>query len=201
MKRRDVLLSAGAAALAMPVATPAAAATLTSVNVTEGSSFPYIRPDWPRPREPNQVLYLQRSSNPNVVVWTAVYDQAGNLGAPPAQVYWRRYAEGGGRKGLKPFERRMAFGLNIRKGQQAGQYTITTKALPQYPFLLVQTGPNQSQCWCRIAGRNVLSDHAFVVVDESGLIPKVTDLHVYGRDPRSGTALSEHFRVSGGTLG
>ena len=118
----------------------------------------------------------------------------------PAQVYWRRYTEGGGTKSLKAIERRLAFGFRHQARSTPGEFTMSLRALPQMPMVLRQTGPGKAQLLVNIGGRTVEAEYAFVTVDESGLIPNVTKLQVFGRDPRSGRAVTETFRVKGGLL-
>lgn len=180
---------------------PGVAARLQSVKVTEAAAMPAIRPDWPVPREPNQLFYLQRSSNSNTVVYTAVFDANGILRAKkPAQVYWRRYNTTGERKALKAIEQRFAYGVNIRRRKTPGEYTVTLKPLPELPMILRQTGPGKAELIAMIGGRQVRAVYAFVTVDETGLIPKVTALSVHGIDTVTGTAISEVFTVSGGSI-
>ncbi len=200
MNRRSLILGAGAGALALPLAAPSAAATLTSVKVTETAQLPRIRPDWPVPNEPNQLFYLQRSSNSNTVVYTALFDAAGNLAADrPGQAYWMRYNTDGARKALKPLEERFAYGVNLRP-QAAGQWVVTLKPLPEIPMLLRQSAPGQAELMARIGGRETRAVYAFVQIDESGLIPSVVGFSLTGRDTASGRYLTEQYSVSGGQI-
>ncbi len=177
------------------------AAQLTSIKVTEAAKVPAMRPDWPIPREANQVFYLQRSSNSNTVVYTALFDAAGNLDPKrPAQVYWRRYNTDGVRKALKSIERRFAYGFNTRKTNNPGEFIMTLKPLPEKPMLLRQTGPGKADLYGKIGGKTVRVVYAYVTLDESGMIPKVTDLSLHGIDPATGRAISETFRVNGGAI-
>jgi lipoprotein-anchoring transpeptidase ErfK/SrfK len=177
------------------------AAQLTSIKVSETARLPAVRPDWPIPREANQVFYLQRSSNSNTVVYTALFDAAGNLDPNrPGQVYWRRYNTDGTRKALKSIERRFAYGFDTRKTDTPGEFIMTLKALPEIPMLLRQEGPGKAALYGRIGGKTVRVVYAYVTLDESGLIPKVTELSIHGIDPGSGRAISETFRVAGGVI-
>lgn len=191
-----------AALLAVFVAPgPGDAARLRSVQVAETAILPAIRPDWPIPREANQLFYLQRSSNSNTVVYTALFDSAGNLRAKrPAQVYWRRYNTTGERKALKAIEQRFAYGMNIKPRKTTGEYTVTLKPLPELPMVLRQTAPGKAELIAMIGGRQVRAVYAFVTVDESGLVPKVTTLSVHGVDRATGKAITEVFSVSGGAI-
>ena len=180
---------------------PVDAGRLQSVKVTQAATIPAIRPDWPIPREPNQLFYLQRSSNSNTVVYTALFDEDGNLRPKrPAQVYWRRYNTTGERKALKAIEQRFAYGINVKPRKTPGEYTVTLKPLPELPMLLRQTEPGEAELIAEIGGRQVRAVYAFVTVDETGLIPKVTSLSVHGIDTATGTAISEVYAVSGGAI-
>ena len=178
--------------------TPADAARLTSVKVSEASKLPVIRPDWPIPNEPNQVFYLQRSLNSNTVVFTALFDGNGILKKKrPAQVYWRRYNTTGERKPLKVIEQRFAYGMNMSRGDVAGEYDVSLKPLPDFRMRLVQKGPGKAELLTRIGGRDARAVYAFVTVDDTGLIPKVIALSVHGIDLATGRAISETFSVVG----
>ena len=196
---RAAVLAVAIAALAMP--STGEAGRLQSVRVTEAAAIPAIRPEWPIPREPNQLFYLQRSSNSNTVVYTAVFNGNGNLRArKPAQVYWRRYNTTGERKALKAIEQSFAYGMNIKRRKSPGEFTVTLKPLPELPMILRQTGPGKAELVASIGGREVNAVYAFVSIDESGLIPKVTSLSIHGIDRATGKAISEVFSVSGGAI-
>lgn len=192
---------AGLAAIFVLSGADGHAAQLTSLGVKESGSLPRVKPGWPVPRDPNQVFFIQRSINENTVVYSASFDGNGNLRKDaPAKVYWRRYTEGGRALNLKPIERRLAFGLSHKARSTPGEFTVSLRALPNMPMVLRQTAPGKAQLLVNIGGRTVEAEYAFVTVDESGLIPKVTKLQLFGRDPNSGRALAETFRVKGGLL-
>ena len=177
------------------------AAKLVSVKVTDTARIPAIRPDWPVPGEPNQLFYLQRSSNSNTVVYTALFDAAGYLAVgKPAQAYWRRYNTTGERKALKRIEQRFAYGLNIKRSDVAGEFIVALKPLPQMQMRLRQTAPGKAELLATLGGKTVRAVYGFVTLDETGLIPKVTALTVHGIDLVTGRAISEKFSVSGGAI-
>ena len=177
------------------------AAQLKSVKIIETAQVPIVQPDWPIPRDPNQVFYLQRSTNKNTIVFTAIFDASGNLRPnKPAQVYWRRFNDNGERKPLKPFERALAFGMNVHATNIAGVFNVSLKPLPQMAMQLRQTAPGKAELLGTIGGRKVRAVYAYATVDESGWIPKVTQITLHGIDLASGRALTEVFRVNGGSV-
>lgn len=190
------------AALGLPFARASeAAAKLTSVQVLRGSRIPLVRPDWPVPDEPNQLFYIQRSTNPNTIVYTGRYLPDGRLHPEdPAVVYWRRYNTTGERKPLNAFERRFAFGLRKQKHAAPGNWTVWAAAAPQFPMRVQHVAPFRSEVRTPIAGIQARPAYCFAHVDESGLIPRVVQFSIHGTDPSSGQAVSEIFSVSGGLL-
>ncbi|MEM9852255.1 MAG: DUF4833 domain-containing protein, partial [Pseudomonadota bacterium] len=173
------------------------AVDLSSVATSDDSSLPKVRPNWPVPNDRGQLFYLQRSTNPNTIVYAVRFDAAGNIDARnPAAVYWRRFADRGEAKSLKRIEIPV-FGVNVRRLND-GDYSVTLKRLPQIPMRLRQTGPGQAELWARIAGRTVRPIYAHALIDESGLIPRVTGFSIFGRDPTTGRYVGETFRVRGG---
>ena len=72
--------------------------------------------------------------------------------------------------------------------------------MPQLSLLLAQTAPGKAQLYARIGGRTARAVMAYATVDESGLIPRVTELWMHGILPGSGRAISERFGVAGGEI-
>ena len=177
------------------------AAQLRSVKVTESASLPAIRPNWKVPKEPNQLFYLQRSSNSNTVIYTALFDASGKLETKrPAQAYWRRYNTDGARKGLKRVEQRFAYGLNISKSKVEGEFIVSVKALPKFKMRLRQSAQGKAELIANLGNRQVRAVYGFVSLDESGLIPKVTAVSIHGIEIATGRYVTEVFSVSGGAI-
>lgn len=180
---------------------PVGAASLRSLQIAETAQLPRVRPDYPIPAEPNQLFYLQRSTNPNTVIYTARFDANGNLDRRnPVSVYWRRFNNAGERKPLKWIERMFAYGVNVSKRKTDGEFTVTLKPAGQLPILLRQTGPGKAGALATIGGRTVRLVYIYLTVDESGMFPRVTGLAWHGIDIRSGRAIAQTFAVSGGAI-
>jgi len=198
---RKAAFAALISAITFTASMPVEAAQLKSVKVTESATLPAIRPDWKIPTEPNQVFYLQRSSNRNTVVYTALFDAAGDLDTSrPAQAYWRRYNTTGERKALKRIEQRFAYGLNIKKSKVAGEFIVSVKALPKFKMRLRQTGQGKAELIANLGNHQVRAVYGFVSLDESGMVPKVTAVSIHGIDIATGRAVSEVFSVTGGAI-
>lgn len=190
---------AAAGLLALCFALPVHAAKLTSMGATYPAQAGVARPDFPQPDDPNQLFYLQRTTNANTVVYAANYDAEGRLDARnPISVYWRRFATTGHRRQLTPIERFLAFGVRVQPRGVPGEFTVIPRAAPQHPLVLRQTGPGRAEILAPLGGGMARLSHVFLEIDETGLLPAVRKAIVHGTDLASGRAVIETFAVSGG---
>ena len=204
-RRFQLLQLIAVAALAFSVllgATPATAQSKLKLIETKISSrLPAARPDWPVPRDQFTVFYIQRSSNPNTVVYGARFDKNGTLKRNKAVVaYWRRFNTDGAVKPLNFVERNFAYGVNFRRNSDDETYKVTFKALKDLNTTLRPDGPNKAALWAKIGNVDIRLAYAFLDLDENGVVPKVTRLRLYGTDPKSGRAHTYIFSVSGGAI-
>lgn len=175
-----------------------AAPTLTFSDHKESNHLPLARPDWPQPRDANMVFYVQRTTNRNTIVYTAQFDENGNLRSQPVHVYWRRFAEQGQPRALKWIERVFAFGVRTRRNKNDDHWTLTFAALKKVPLELRQSGPNQAALWAHINNLDYKLVYGFLDLDESGLITRVVRLRLYTFDPRTEKYVTHIISVSGG---
>lgn len=197
---RRVLAALCAVALLYATAPEAVAVEITSAGVRQGNVLERARPGWPVPNDPNQLFFLQRSANENTVVYAARFRADGSLDPKnPVQVYWRRYNTDGRVKGLKYIEQRFAFGVSFRR-QDDGSFVVWARGLPRHAFLLRPAGPNKAEVFTTIGGTTARPVYVFFNLDESGLIPRVTDYALYGYRADTGAAITEIFDVKGGFI-
>lgn len=177
------------------------AAGARTVSIKETKSVPVIRRDFPIPTDPGLLIYLQRSSNSNTVVYTANFRADGTLDPKnPVNLFWRRFNNSGQKKDLGFFETRVAFGIRSRKSKTPDTYEIEFRALPGRKMILRQTGPNQTEMFGYIGEHKVRPVYIYVELDQSGFVPKVTALYLHGIDLASGNAITETLSISGGEI-
>ncbi len=168
--------------------TPAEPRSARIAAMIETRSLPVVRPDTPIPDDPGQVLYLQRSTNRNTVVYAARFDAAGMLDPrEPIVVYWRRYEEQGQTRALTVVERQLAYGLRFRPGAEAGTFRVSFRAVPGMEMTLRQTAPFRAALHGTQGDRSVRLIYGHLEVIE-GLIPRVTELRFFGQLPDGGYA-------------
>jgi hypothetical protein len=155
---------------------------------------PAAAEDFPVPQEPNQIFYVQRSLNSNTIVYTARVNDRGELDPKrPVDVFWRRYNDDGERKDLSAVESRMAFGIGVEPVPgKTGQFMVRVVSYPRRAALLRMVD-GVPRLETRVAGRPCRLDHAFLAVDESGGIPHVMRVDLYGYPLDGGELVKESF--------
>lgn len=151
--------------------------------------------DFPVPAEPNQIFYVQRSLNSNTIVYTARIGEDGKLDPKrPVDVFWRRYNDEGERKELSSLERSMAFGVKSDPVEGApGSFMIRVVSYPKRPALLkIVDGVPRLEM--KVAGVPAKLDHAYLDVDDSGSVPSVNRVDLYGVSLADGKPLKESFK-------
>lgn len=199
---RAWLRAAGlAAALALLLLLPGAevrAAELRLVELAPATGSPAS--GYPVPSDPGMVFYMQRSENPNTVVYAARFDAAGALDRKdPISAFWRRFNAQGEKKKLSMLERRLAYGVQTEP-RPGGGFDVRFRAVPQIPFVLEERAPGQAVLTFAPDGQPVDVTHGYVTLDSGGMMPEVTELRVYGTRRSDGRPVQVVYGVSGGTL-
>ncbi|MCB1474480.1 MAG: DUF4833 domain-containing protein [Rhodobiaceae bacterium] len=140
-------------------------------------------PRWQAPHDDGQVFYLQKSSNPNTVVYAMQFDDEGKLKRQkPMTAYWRRFAEHGQRMELRFLERILAFDI---------QYSVIDAAEPAYRANLVaypamkatveKVDGGAYRAILPIGGQPALLDCIYIELRETDFIPKILHVDLVGR--------------------
>ncbi|MCB1549964.1 MAG: DUF4833 domain-containing protein [Hyphomicrobiaceae bacterium] len=157
-------------------------------------SFCSDDPRYPTPDDKDLVFYLQRSLDPNTVVYAVNRRADGSVDtADPVQVYWRRYQEGGGRKELDFLQRNLAFGVNLAPSKDSpGDYVATLNAYPNIPVLIDETDDGGYRALMRISGRPAQLVCVYVEMRQiAGFLPQVIHIDFYGRTLDGGDKIAE----------
>ncbi len=186
----------------MPLVIPndvAAKPALTFLSHRETTTLPYANTNFRHPADANQLFFLQRSLNANTVIYTTRFDQAGKLNSEtPVSVYWRRFQEDGQVMPLRWYERAFGFGIKLRKTDTPNTLRLSFNGLKSHALELRQIAPFSAALFARIEERDYRLIYAYLNVDESGIFPKVTHLHLYTHDTETGLYITHTIAVSGG---
>ena len=176
---------------------PAEAAELRLAEVSDRMTQP--APHYPVPGDPGMVFFLQRSANPNTVVYAARFDAGGTLARDPLSAFWRRYNARGEVKDLSMLERRLAYGVRTDR-RPDGSFDVRFRAIPEISFTLEQRGPGDAVLTFAPQGESIELTHGYVALDEGGLAPEVSELRLFGKRRADGRPVQVVYGVSGGTV-
>ncbi len=176
------------------MALPSAAKEMKS-QITEMESVLRVKPHYPIPAEPNQVFYVERSSNSNTVVYCANLDKDGKLDKDqPIVAYWRWYNVDGHIKQLNFPERMMAYGIkSVKHDGPNGSYSFKIAAMPERTLYIGLDSRGQPEVFGKLGERWAKLAYVYLEVDDHGLMPDVPELDLFGTDRSTGKALREHI--------
>jgi hypothetical protein len=142
----------------------------------------------------SQLLFtLGRSTNANVVEYSARFDAGGRL-APghPFEVRWRMLATDGHVEGLSFLEQRFAYGFSSRTLAH-DTYELRLVSCPDRRIVVRRTEEGYD-AETEIGGVPSKLDRVFVHATEGAFGPKVTAVDLYGASMRDGTPTFEQLR-------
>jgi hypothetical protein len=143
-----------------------------------------------------QLFYIQRSSNINTIVYDA------NLGTDkkldpknPVHTYWIRYTEGGKKQELTGIQRSLAYGLHTKPiASEAGSYDGHFLAYRKRRFVVKLNAKGEPVALFPINGKMQILKKVFVTVDESGMMPSVISVELWGKDANTDKEVYEKFK-------
>ena len=151
--------------------------------------------DFPVPTDKNLIFYVQRSLNSNTIVYAARIGDDGRLDTKrPVEVFWRRFNDEGERKELSSLERSMAFGVKADPVPgQPGSFMMRVVSYPKRAALLkIVDGVPRLEM--KVGGLPARLDHAYLDVDDSGSVPSVNRVDLYGLALATGAPVKESFK-------
>lgn len=144
----------------------------------------------------NRLFYIQRSSNINTILYDA------NLGADkkldsknPVHPYWLLYTQGGRKQELTGIQRSLAYGLHTRPSTgELGAYEGYFFAYRKRRFMVKLNAKGEPVALFPINGKMQILKKVFVKVDESGIMPSVISVELWGRDVVTDKEVYEKFK-------
>lgn len=137
---------------------------------------------------------IQRNTDKNVVFYDAdlLPDQTLNP-EHPVKIYWVRNTEGGKVKDLSFLQRKMAYGLDIKKAVSNNTvYEAKIAAYAKRPIKITYNAANQPVALITINGKWQQLHHIYLnIEDASKLIPKVSYIQIFGYDQQTGQEVNE----------
>ena len=153
------------------------------------------RADYPVPPETAvSLFYLQRSTNSNTVIYDANLTADGKLDDDePVIVYWRRYNSGGNIRGPKFIEKLYAYGITTDDAQ-ADSATFHFTAYDKIRIKVSFDDAGKPRAIIELEGRPALLKSIYLDVDDSGFIPSIKTVHLFGEDIETGVEVEGEIK-------
>ena len=146
----------------------------------------------------NRLFYIQRTGNTNTIVYDANVSEGKNFQSDkPINIYWIRYADGGGTAGLNYLQRTFAYGVKCEKVSDSNEYEFHIVSYSKKKLRLAFDAEGKPYALLEINGKKMALQKVFVKIQKSTtftLTPKVEYVELHGKDPQSGTAMYEKFK-------
>ncbi len=139
----------------------------------------------------DKLFFIQRSKNANEIHYDARVLKDGTLDPKnPVDGYWLNKAEDGSRSSISLLQK-IAYGYDVEPAA-GGTYTMKLKAFGDRPLTLTRVN-ERWRAQVAIAGKQGYMTRLYVATDESGVMPKVLYVDVFGEEVGSGKPLQEHI--------
>jgi hypothetical protein len=171
-----------------------AGARALTTQVTELDKIPRVRPEYPVPDDPNMLFYIERSVDANTVVYAANLKPTGQIDPDsPVEAYWRMFNADGRRKPLIMIERMLAYGVkSVTRSKTGDAVSFKVAALPEWEIRMAPDDHGHPEALMQFGDHTAKLVYVYLQVDDSGLMPKVTSLDLFGIDKLSGKPLQDH---------
>lgn len=142
------------------------------------------------------LFYIQRSSNINTIIYDAKIGVDKKLDPKnPVYTYWIRYNEGGKKQELSSIQRSLAYGLHTKAtAGESGSYDGYFFAYRKRKFVVKMNNKGEPIALFPINGKMQILKKVFVKVDESGMMPSVISVELWGRDVTTDKEVYEKFK-------
>lgn len=137
-----------------------------------------------------RLFYIEKSTNKNIVCYDANINADGTINEKaPVTAYWLMNEEDGRRENLSWIERKKAFGFSFEKNAD-GEFVITPNADEDWKLKLsAENGEPKAEL--PINGKPSIVHKVFLQVDQGMLLPSVKAVELFGKCPKSGSAMYE----------
>ncbi|ANE50990.1 DUF4833 domain-containing protein [Flavisolibacter tropicus] len=137
------------------------------------------------------LFIIKRNTDNNLVVYDAKVLPDKTLDPQnPVEVYWIRNTEGGIKKELSYMQRTMAYGLSLKKVDNAYEGKIA--AYDKRPIKITQTPSGMPIAYIIINGKWQQLQQVYLhIADAKALVPKITYIQLFGKDVQTGNSVSE----------
>lgn len=158
-----------------------------SINAQEGYPTP--------PDKYERLFYIQRTGNTNTIVYDANFSGVKMINAEtPIHAYWIRYGDKGEIKPLNYIQRTFAYGVKVRKTNQANEFLFNLVSYNKKTLTLKLDAYGNPYALIEVNGKLMKLHHIFVKTEPGNMFsmtPKVNYVEIFGKDIKTGAAIYE----------
>ena len=149
--------------------------------------------DFPRPEQTEKSLfYIQRNLNKHTIMYDLNLKENGELDkSEPIDNYWRQYASTGKRRELSWLESWLAYGYRVKKKKE-NTLQIKLRAHKER-FIELRKEGDRWRAIISINGEDSYLTHIYAYADESGILPDVKHVDLYGINMKTGVEVKERI--------
>ena len=142
---------------------------------------------------PDKLFFIQRSKNADEAHYDARTTKDGLLDPkdPVDGYFLNKGANGGWTRAEFTWIQKRAYGWDTELTPN-GTHALKLRAFKDRPMWIVKV-KGHWRVQTTIAGKHAYMSKLYVATDESGIMPKVLYVDVFGEDAASGAALTEHL--------
>jgi hypothetical protein len=139
------------------------------------------------------LFFIRRNTDKNLVIYEANLLGKSLNPKKPVHIYWVRHTEGGIIKELNFMQRKLAYGLDLKKGSDGNSiYEGTIAAYEKRVIRITLNKEGKPMALVIINGKwQQLQNIYLHISDPDALIPKIAYLQLFGKDLQTGATVSE----------
>lgn len=144
---------------------------------------------------PNQLFYLQRTSNANTIVCELNIKNGVLNEDEPAHVFWIRYGDKGQRAELNFIQRKFAYGIKTTKLAK-DKYELHFVSYKNYLMQLMKGADNKYYVFGPINDKQAIINRIFIKINGGSLwSPNIEYVEIKGTDPATGKEVVQRKKI------
>ena len=144
----------------------------------------------------NHLFYIQHSENKNTFVYDAIFANQGVLNdSDPVDIYRILYAENGEKKPLTSIQKKLAYGLNVKKVEK-NVYELTLVSYPNQKLILKLNSSHKPVVQTTVNNKLMTLNRVFLKQKKgtTGISVKLDYMMFYGKD-KNGKSVQEKIAL------
>jgi phosphatidylglycerophosphate synthase len=149
------------------------------------------------PGNPNQLFYLQRTSNKNTIVCDLNLNNGVLNKTQPVHVYWIRYSDQGQRQELSYIQRTFAYGIQSTALPGNDGYEMHFAGSKKHSFYLVKSAAdNKYNVYTTVNAKKIILKRIFIKLNGGSFwMPKVEYVEIRGIDTINGKEITDRLKI------